>query len=91
MSGMILERDLRWRKFCLVDLGNRHFELLVFLLRITLGKPRLVCSIDGVNTARFTASCFHRMCAGGVSQVFSCLANYGAHILHKLFSYINLS
>lgn len=57
-------------KFCLVYLGNRHFELLVFLLRITLGKPRLVCNIDGVNTARFTASCFHKMFAAGVSRVF---------------------
>jgi hypothetical protein len=91
MSRMILERDLWWRKFCLGELGNRHFELLVFLLRITLGKPRLVCSIDSVNTTRFTASCFHRMFAGGVSRVFSCLANYGTHILHKLFSYANLS
>jgi hypothetical protein len=86
-----LERDLWWRKFCLGELGERHFKLFVFLLRVTLWKLRLVCSVDGVNTARFTTSCFHKMFAGGVSCVFSCLAHYGAHILHRLSSYENLS
>jgi hypothetical protein len=55
-----------------------------------MGKPRLVCSIDGVNATKFTASCFHRMFAGGVSRGFFLVSQTMEHTFYTNFSLMQI-